>query len=107
MCVVDFLIILGKPVHEMHWMHRTEAFVGCLMVLHSPGLLVLLNAETGVRLWRTSFHDPLISFALDPFDMHSMAGKDICQRLLFVIFNVGLTSKSLGSVFQFQLSFIF
>jgi len=63
----------GKPVHEMHWMHRTEAFVGCLMVLHSPGLLVLLNAETGVRLWRTSFHDPLISFALDPFDMHSMA----------------------------------
>ena len=61
---------------EMHWMHRTEVFIGCLLVLFSPGLLVLLNTETGTRLWRKSFHDPLISFALDPFDLHSAAGSN-------------------------------
>ena len=62
-------------MQEMYWMHRSETFIGCLMVLHSPGLLVLLNTDTGVRIWRKSFHDPLVAFALDPFDSQSMAGR--------------------------------
>lgn len=61
-------------MQEMYWMHRTESFIGCLMVLHSPGLFVLLNTETGARLWRKSFNEPLVSFALDPFDAQNMAG---------------------------------
>ena len=72
----------GKPVQEMYWMHRTEAFTGCLMVLHSPGLLVLLNAETGTQLWRKSFHDHLVSFALDPFNAHNMAGNNASASYL-------------------------
>ena len=69
-------------MQEMYWMHQTEAFTGCLMVLHSPGLLVLLNTDTGTKLWKVPFNEPLVSFALDPFDAHNIAG-ELFTTLLF------------------------
>eukprot|EP00795_Rhopilema_esculentum_P012339 gene12339-2990_t len=63
----------GKPVHEMHWLKNIDAPNSLLLVLHAPGQLVLFNTETNVRLWRKAFSEPLVSFALDPFDPQSMA----------------------------------
>ncbi|XP_065071327.1 WD repeat-containing protein 11-like [Rhopilema esculentum] len=65
----------GKPVHEMHWLKNIDAPNSLLLVLHAPGQLVLFNTETNVRLWRKAFSEPLVSFALDPFDPQSMARK--------------------------------
>ena len=68
----------------MHWLKNIDAPNSLLLVLHAPGQLVLLNTETNVRLWRKSFSEPLVSFALDPFDAQSMARKYALLILLLI-----------------------
>eukprot|EP00794_Sanderia_malayensis_P005451 gene5450-6133_t len=58
----------GKPAVEMQWLKCTDASMSYLLVLHSPGNLILWNADLGLKLWKKSFNDPLISFVLDPFN---------------------------------------
>ena len=81
----------GKVAIEMEWLKHHEVSHDLLMVLHSPGTLVLWNADTGVKLWKKAFVDPLLSFALDPFNGKTITGNKLsftCDKLEVAIFNV-------------------
>ena len=58
----------------MQWLKYSDTSNSLLMILHSPGNLILWNAETGLKIWRKNFSDPLISFALDPFNEQTLTG---------------------------------
>ena len=61
----------------MHWLKLSDTPSNLLLVLHAQGQMVLWNTETGLRMWRKTFNETLISFALDPFDPQKMAGKTL------------------------------
>ncbi|CAN7990277.1 unnamed protein product [Ixodes hexagonus] len=55
------------PRAEMGWLVGGDSSDHLLLCLYSLGTLVLWHADSGAQLWRKSYADPLLSFALDPF----------------------------------------
>lgn len=61
----------------MEWLSCQDTAHSFLVALHPPYSLVLWNAETGTKLWKKSYTEPLVSFAFDPFETRNIA----CESL--------------------------
>ncbi len=61
----------------MQWLKHSDASNSFLLVLHSPGNLILWNAALGLKVWKRNFSDPLVSFAIDPFGEQTITGKEV------------------------------
>ncbi|ESP00415.1 hypothetical protein LOTGIDRAFT_140712, partial [Lottia gigantea] len=57
-----------KPVQDIEWLTNQDASRDLLVALHPPYSLILWNADTGTRLWKKSYTEPLLSFSFDPFN---------------------------------------
>lgn len=57
----------NRPVLDLEWLATQDACHDLLVVLHSPSSMILWNADTGTKLWKKTFQEPLLCFAFDPF----------------------------------------
>ena len=65
----------GRAPLSMEWLRRHEVSNDLMLILFSPNMLVLVNADTGVRLWKKSFNENVMSLAVDPFDGSHMTSE--------------------------------
>ncbi|XP_056005072.1 WD repeat-containing protein 11-like [Ostrea edulis] len=63
----------NKPIQDLEWLTYQDASHDLLVVLHPPYSLVLWNADTGTKLWKKSYTEPLLSFSFDPFNSKNVA----------------------------------
>lgn len=63
----------NKTIQDMEWLSCQDTAHSFLVALHPPYSLVLWNAETGTKLWKKSYTEPLVSFAFDPFETRNIA----------------------------------
>ena len=57
----------NRPVLDLEWLATQDACHDLLVVLHAPSSMILWNADTGTKLWKKTFQEPLLCFAFDPF----------------------------------------
>lgn len=57
----------NRPVLDLEWLAIQDACHDLLVVLHAPSSMILWNADTGTKLWKKTFQEPLLCFAFDPF----------------------------------------
>jgi len=64
---------------DMQWLNYQDASHDLLLVLHSPNVLVLWNADTGTSLWRKVYSScpPLFKYSLNTFDQRKLAGETV------------------------------
>lgn len=60
---------------DMEWLTYQDASHDLLVALHPLYSLVLWNADTGTKLWKKSYTEPLLSFSFDPFNSKNVACK--------------------------------
>ena len=65
----------NRPVLDLEWLATQDACHDLLVVLHAPSSMILWNADTGTKLWKKTFQEPLLCFAFDPF----MASNVTCK----------------------------
>ncbi|XP_038045535.1 WD repeat-containing protein 11-like isoform X5 [Patiria miniata] len=63
----------SKPVLDLEWLSTQDASHDLLVALHPPYSIVLWNADTGIKLWKKTFTDNIISMTFDPFDSSNLA----------------------------------
>lgn len=88
-----------KPIQDLEWLTYQDASHDLLVALHPPYSLVLWNADTGTKLWKKSYTEPLLSFSFDPFNSKNVAflGSDC---IVFIDdFSVTKTPSSNGKKF--------
>ncbi|XP_052771581.1 WD repeat-containing protein 11-like isoform X2 [Mya arenaria] len=61
-----------KAVIDIQWLRGHATSHDLVVVLRHPDLLELWDGFTGVRLWRKSFGENLLSMTLDPFDIQRL-----------------------------------
>lgn len=67
----------------LEWLSGHEVSHDLLLVLYNPNLLILWNADTGVRLWKKTFSDTVVQITVDPFNSSNMTG----SNLIWLYFN--------------------
>ncbi|KAL4232352.1 WD repeat-containing protein 11 [Mactra antiquata] len=88
-----------KPILALEWLSWQDASHDLLVALHPPYSVILWNADTGIKLWKKSYTESFISFALDPFCVKNMAilGQDC---IVFIDdFSITKTPSSNGKKF--------
>ncbi|XP_014675037.1 PREDICTED: WD repeat-containing protein 11-like [Priapulus caudatus] len=63
----------GRPIQDMEWLSQQDTSHDLLAVLHPPYSLVLWNADTGTKIWKKTYTEPLLSVSFDPFDAANVA----------------------------------
>ncbi|XP_062608661.1 WD repeat-containing protein 11-like isoform X2 [Saccostrea cucullata] len=89
----------SKPIQDMEWLTYQDASHDLLVALHPPYSLILWNADTGTKLWKKSYTEPLLAFSFDPFSSKNVAflGPDC---IVFIDdFSVTKTPSSNGKKF--------
>ncbi|XP_078310578.1 WD repeat-containing protein 11-like [Crassostrea virginica] len=89
----------NKPIQDLEWLTYQDASHDLLVALHPPYSLVLWNADTGTKLWKKSYTEPLMAFSFDPFNSKNVAflGSDC---IVFIDdFSVTKTPSSNGKKF--------
>ncbi|CAG5129448.1 unnamed protein product [Candidula unifasciata] len=89
----------NKPILGMQWLSNQDACRDLLVCLHPPYSLILWNADTGIKLWKKSYTENLLSFTFDPFNSKNLAflGQDC---IVFVSdFTINKTPSSNGKKF--------
>ena len=66
---------------DLEWLTYQDASHDLLVALHPPYSLVLWNADTGTKLWKKSYTEPLMAFSFDPFNSKNVA----CECLLWFV----------------------
>ena len=66
---------LNRIPMSMEWLSGYDVSHDLLLVLYSPNILILWNADTGVRLWKKVFVDNILSVSIDPFNRSNMTGE--------------------------------
>ncbi|XP_047128065.1 WD repeat-containing protein 11 isoform X1 [Hydra vulgaris] len=56
----------------MEWLKGYDVSHDLLLVLYSQNVMVLWNADTGVKLWKKTFQENIIKVAVDPFNNSNM-----------------------------------
>jgi hypothetical protein len=57
------------PVTDLHWLASVQdASHDLLVALHPPYSVILWNADSGAKIWKKNYSDPLTRFAFDPYD---------------------------------------
>ncbi|XP_033632855.1 WD repeat-containing protein 11-like isoform X3 [Asterias rubens] len=88
-----------KPVLDLEWLSTQDASHDLLVALHPPYSIVLWNADTGIKLWKKTFTDSIVSMTFDPFEPSNIAllGNDC---ILFVNdFSINKSPSSNGRKF--------
>ncbi|OWF51700.1 WD repeat-containing protein 11-like isoform X2 [Mizuhopecten yessoensis] len=88
-----------RPIQDLEWLSNQDASHDLLVALHPPYSLILWNADTGTKLWKKSYTEPLLSFSFDPFNIKNVAflGQDC---IVFVDdFSITKTPSSNGKKF--------
>ncbi|XP_054721445.1 WD repeat-containing protein 11-like [Uloborus diversus] len=57
----------GKPATEIEWLSGRDSSQNFLVALHPPFSFIIWNTDSGTKLWKKSYTETLLSFALDPF----------------------------------------
>lgn len=60
----------GRPINDLEWLGSQDASHDLLIAVHFPNILCLWNADTGTKLWSTSYSDmrDIRSVTIDPFE---------------------------------------
>lgn len=58
-------------ISELEWFPWEDASRDFLLVLYSPGNLILWNTITGHRIWSVTYPQTLVAVTLDPFDLRN------------------------------------
>ena len=72
--LLNDLVETSRTPLSMEWLRKHQVSHDLLLVLYSSNILILWNADTGVRLWKKVFQDNVISISVDPFNGSNMAG---------------------------------
>ncbi|XP_064605109.1 WD repeat-containing protein 11-like [Liolophura sinensis] len=63
----------SRSIQDLQWVSGQDASRDLLVALHPPYSMIVWNADTGTKLWKKSYTEPLLSFAFDPFDPKQVA----------------------------------
>ncbi|CAH3181969.1 unnamed protein product [Porites lobata] len=89
----------NRPVLDLEWLGTQDACHDLLVVLHAPSSMILWNADTGTKLWKKTFQEPLLCFAFDPFTSSNVTL--MCQDWILFIndFSINKAPESNGRKF--------
>lgn len=77
---------------DLEWLTYQDASHDLLVALHPPYSLVLWNADTGTKLWKKSYTEPLLSFSFDPFNSKNVACKAMQGQTKLMFWFSGITT---------------
>lgn len=93
----DFVEPNKQPVC-MEWLTGHDVSHDLLLVLYQPNLMILWNADTGIKLWKKVFTDPILQMTIDPFKNSNMTGLSLIYYNYFA-----LNIVRIGYLFDYKL----
>ena len=82
--IKEFVETNKQPIC-MEWLTGHDVSHELLLVLYQPNLMILWNADTGIKLWKKTITHSILQMTIDPFKNSNMTGtysfyKDCCIK---------------------------